>query len=155
MIKIAIGLYALLALNTKILEAKEQYFWASASQGQINSIVDSFSPFQLIVDRKMSGIVTFKSKQINLALRSAVENANYPVSVLFNPTVLCNVNGRPVSSTEVNIEVNSILYRQNTIILIDDDQFRQYRIIIKLLGLSSARRGSVLCDIRNALVISS
>ena len=103
----------------------------------------------------MSGVVTFKSKQINLALRSAVKDANYPVSVLFNPTVLCNVNGQPVSSTEVNIEVNNILYRQNSNILIDDDQFRQYRIIIKLLGLSSARRGSVLCDIRNALVISS
>ena len=134
-------------------EAKGKYYWMSASQGRVTNITDGFAPFQLQVGHKSSGAITFKSKEINLSIKSKSSENSYPVSILFNPLTLCTINSVPVPSLEVHLEVNNIQYSRNSSILIEDDQFRQYRIILKLLGVSSTKRGSVLCDIKNALVI--
>lgn len=133
--------------------ASEKYYWMSASQGRVTNIADGFSPFQLQVGRSSSGAITFKSKQINLSVKSPSNNATYPVNILFNPTILCNINGVPVSTVNITLELNNVSYSRSSNILIEDDQFRQYRLILNMLGVSSAERGSVLCDIRNALTI--
>ena len=150
---IKIALMLVLCLKSLNLSAAEKYYWVSASQGRVSNIVDQFSPFQLQVGHNLSGNISFKSKQINLAIKSSSNDNTYPVNILFNPTTLCTINAVPVSSVKINIEVNGVKYSRNSNILIEDDQLRQYRIVLELLGVSSAKRGSVLCDIKNALVI--
>ena len=69
---IKIALMLVLCLKSLNLSAAEKYYWVSASQGRVSNIVDQFSPFQLQVGHDLSGNISFKSKQINLAIKSSL-----------------------------------------------------------------------------------
>ena len=93
---IKLTLLFLFCFQSLNLSAAEKYYWVSASQGRVSNIVDQFSPFQLQVGHNLSGNISFRSKQINLAIKSLSSDNSYPVNILFNPTTLCTINAVPV-----------------------------------------------------------
>ena len=127
----------------------------SSNQGVVKNVTSSFAPYQLKIDHRRQQNIYFSSTPINLAIRAKGGISPYPVTVEFIPTVLCSINGQTIPNVDIYLEINGVRYNKNSAIIIDDDQYRQYRITITMFAISRSLRGSVLCDVKNGLSIAN